>query len=72
MLIGSGPRPASAWAAWISATMARASAGSCGVTKPTSAAWPISRYAAPACPSAATTGCPCGGRGVIDGPLTLK
>ena len=45
-------------------------AASRGVTKPTSAERAISRYGTVAWPSAATTGCPCGGRGVIDGPFT--
>ena len=57
---GSRPRSPAAWAA------------SRGVTNPTSADRAISRYGTAACPSAATTGWPCGGRGVIDGPLTLK
>ena len=30
------------------------------------------RYGSSACASAATTGCPCGGRGVIEGPRTLN
>ena len=50
-----------------------ASAASRGVTKPTSADRgdePVRRRSR--CASAATTGWPCGGRGVIDGPLTRE
>jgi hypothetical protein len=40
------------------------------VTNPMSAERAISRYGTLACPRAAMTGWPCGGRGAIDGPFT--
>ena len=43
-----------------------------GVTNTTSALRAASRYAVSTCASAVTTGWPCGGRGVIDGPRTEK
>ncbi len=52
--------------------IAAASAASRGVTNPRSADRPTSRNATSRCASAATTGWPCGGRGVIDGPRTEK
>ena len=64
------PRPAPPR---ISATIAAPRPASCGVTKPTSARRATSWYGhAAGAPSAATTGWPCGGRGVIDGPLTRE
>ena len=52
--------------------LARAPAASRGVTNATSADPAASRPAAPPWDSAITTGWPCGGRGVMDGPRTAK
>ena len=64
------PLRRAACSARISATISAACARSRGVTKPMSAARAISRYGTAAWPRAATTGWPCGGRGVIEGPFT--
>ena len=62
-------RPATSSSPRISATISAAWPASRGVTNPTSAERAISRYGALAWPRAATTGWPCGGRGVIAGPF---
>jgi hypothetical protein len=56
----------------IEETSEAACAAEDGVTNPTSADDAINANGSARCPSTPTTGCPCGGRGVIDGPFTLK
>ena len=64
------PGTAGACPARICVTISAAWAVSRGVTNPMSAERAISWYGTLAWPRAATTGWPCGGRGVIDGPFT--